>query len=76
MSWTGKRVFRNGSLAWAYCPPIFLTISGSSEPLAVSERWQPVPLRDNINDLDCLTIPVLLYPNPRACACVCVRAVP
>ncbi|KAJ7800802.1 hypothetical protein B0H13DRAFT_1932480 [Mycena leptocephala] len=23
--------------------------AGSSEPLAMSERWQPVPLRDNIN---------------------------
>ncbi|KAJ7814302.1 hypothetical protein B0H13DRAFT_2293744 [Mycena leptocephala] len=32
-TWAGKRVFGNGSLAWAYRPPMFL----------------PVPLRDNVN---------------------------
>ncbi|KAJ7907485.1 hypothetical protein B0H13DRAFT_2332302 [Mycena leptocephala] len=32
----------------------------------MSERWQPVPLRDNINDLNCLKIPVLLYLRPPA----------
>ncbi|KAJ7936653.1 hypothetical protein B0H13DRAFT_2303341 [Mycena leptocephala] len=57
-AWTGKWVF--GIREWLIglgLPPsnVFDHLyaldphAGSSEPLAMSERWQPVPLRDNIN---------------------------